>query len=166
MHVYVFWVIYTNMRCCGFGASLNLLLTSNLFYQDCERGRPDPECYLYCASRMGRIPQRCVVVGNSNANIEGAQDARMRSIAIASTHPVYELSAADTIVRDCSELSVINLKQLFSQEEYVEPTSPEDWEHEEEPEFDDYDDSWMEDYGEYGDDMERRGNITDSYIDY
>lgn len=47
---------------------------------DVQRGRPDPEPYLYAAHRMERPPQRCVVIGNSNSSIEAAHEVRSRLI--------------------------------------------------------------------------------------
>jgi len=43
----------------------------------------------------------------------------MKCVALAGRHPVYELSAADLVVRDLSQLSFVNLKQLFAAEERV-----------------------------------------------
>lgn len=43
----------------------------------------------------------------------------MKCVALAGRQPVYELSAADLVVRDLSQLSFINLKQLFAAEETV-----------------------------------------------
>ena len=43
----------------------------------------------------------------------------MKCVALAGRHPVYELSAADLVVRDLAQLSFINLKQLFAAEERV-----------------------------------------------
>ena len=43
----------------------------------------------------------------------------MKCVALAGRHPVYELSAADLVVRDLGQLSFVNLKQLFATEETV-----------------------------------------------
>ncbi|KAH9719582.1 5-amino-6-(5-phospho-D-ribitylamino)uracil phosphatase [Citrus sinensis] len=58
------------------------------------------------------IPERCIVFGNSNQTVEAAHDARMKCVAVASKHPVYELGAADLVVRHLDELSVVDLKNL------------------------------------------------------
>jgi beta-phosphoglucomutase-like phosphatase (HAD superfamily) len=52
------------------------------------------------------------VFGNSNLTVEAAHDARMKCVAVASKHPVYELGAADMVVRRLDELSVVDLKNL------------------------------------------------------
>ena len=41
----------------------------------------------------------------------------MAAVVVAGRTPMYELSAADLIVRQLSELSFVNLKQLFRNEE-------------------------------------------------
>ena len=43
----------------------------------------------------------------------------MKCVALAGRHPVYELAAADLVVRDLSQLSFVNLKRLFAQEQTV-----------------------------------------------
>ena len=50
---------------------------------DVHRGKPDPEVYLLAASRLGAKPERCIVVEDAVAGIEGAHRAGMRSIGVA-----------------------------------------------------------------------------------
>ncbi|KAF5460670.1 hypothetical protein F2P56_020523 [Juglans regia] len=80
--------------------------------EDVHRGKPDPEMYMYAAQLLQFIPERCIVFGNSNQTVEAAHDAKMKCIAVASKHPVYELGAADLVVRHLDELSVVDLKNL------------------------------------------------------
>ncbi|PKI53988.1 hypothetical protein CRG98_025599 [Punica granatum] len=80
--------------------------------EDVHRGRPDPEMYIYAAQLLKFIPERCIVFGNSNQTVEAAHDARMKCVAVASKHPVYELGAADLVVRQLDELSIVDLKNL------------------------------------------------------
>ena len=44
----------------------------------------------------------------------------MRAVVVAGRKPLYEMGAADLVVRGLDELSFVNLKQLFSNEEGVE----------------------------------------------
>jgi beta-phosphoglucomutase-like phosphatase (HAD superfamily) len=83
---------------------------------DVQRGRPDPECYLYSAQAIKRPPARCIVIGNANACVEAAQEGGMKAVAVANRHALYELSAADLVVRQLDELSIVNLKKLFATE--------------------------------------------------
>lgn len=94
----------------GMEGFFNLVLAA----EDAHRGKPDPEMYLYAAERLGfgSVPERCMVFGNSNSSVEAAHDGRMKCVAVAGKHPVYELSAGDLVVRRLDELSVIDLKNL------------------------------------------------------
>ncbi|KAF5726748.1 hypothetical protein HS088_TW22G00430 [Tripterygium wilfordii] len=80
--------------------------------EDVHRGKPDPEMFSYAAQLLKFIPERCIVFGNSNQTVEAAHDAQMKCVAVASKHPVYELGAADLVVRRLDELSVVDLKNL------------------------------------------------------
>ena len=51
--------------------------------EDVRRGKPDPDVYLTAASRVGVSPDRCVVVEDAAAGIEGARRAGMRSIGVS-----------------------------------------------------------------------------------
>jgi HAD superfamily hydrolase (TIGR01509 family) len=50
---------------------------------DVHRGKPDPEVYLTAASRVGASPDRCIVVEDAVAGVEGARRAGMRSIGVS-----------------------------------------------------------------------------------
>uniref|UniRef100_A0A1D1YX55 Phosphorylated carbohydrates phosphatase TM_1254 n=1 Tax=Anthurium amnicola TaxID=1678845 RepID=A0A1D1YX55_9ARAE len=91
--------------------------------EDVHRGKPDPEMFVYAAQLLSFIPERCIVFGNSNSTVEAAHDARMKCVAVASKHPVYELGAADLVVRRLDELSVVDLKNLadIDSPEFGEP---------------------------------------------
>lgn len=80
--------------------------------EDVHRGKPDPEMFVYAAQLLKFIPERCIVFGNSNQTVEAAHDAQMKCVAVASKNPVYELGAADLVVRRLDELSVVDLKNL------------------------------------------------------
>lgn len=80
--------------------------------EDVYRGKPDPEMFIYAAQLLNFIPERCIVFGNSNSTVEAAHDARMKCVAVASKHPMYELGAADLVVRRLDELSIVDLKNL------------------------------------------------------
>jgi HAD superfamily hydrolase (TIGR01509 family) len=50
--------------------------------EDVHIGKPDPEVYLVAAARAGASPDRCIVVEDAKAGIEGARRAGMRSIGV------------------------------------------------------------------------------------
>lgn len=51
--------------------------------------------------------------------VEAAKECGMASVVVAGRKPLYELKAADLVVKKLSELRVINLQQLFRNEELV-----------------------------------------------
>lgn len=51
--------------------------------EDVHRGKPDPEVFLTAASRVGASPDRCIVVEDAVAGVEGARRAGMRSIGVS-----------------------------------------------------------------------------------
>ncbi|MGO9517462.1 MAG: HAD family hydrolase [Candidatus Korobacteraceae bacterium] len=64
--------------------------------EDVHKGKPDPEVYLTAASRVGVSPERCIVVEDAVAGIEGVRRAGMRSIGVG--HNGQHLSA-DLVVK-------------------------------------------------------------------
>lgn len=62
---------------------------------DISRGKPDPECFLKAAGRLGAEPASCTVIEDAPAGIKAAQAAGMSTIAIATTHDASELAGAD-----------------------------------------------------------------------
>ncbi|KAG5593210.1 hypothetical protein H5410_043724 [Solanum commersonii] len=103
--------------------------------EDVHRGKPDPEMFVYASQLLQFIPERCIVFGNSNQTVEAAHDAQMKCVAVASKHPVYELGAADLVVRHLDELSIIDLKNLAAVEltEFGSPEPELEMEEEDDP---------------------------------
>jgi HAD superfamily hydrolase (TIGR01509 family) len=64
--------------------------------EDVHRGKPDPEVYLTAAVQVGVSPDRCVVVEDALAGMEGARNAGMRSIGVS---PNGKHLPADLVVR-------------------------------------------------------------------
>ncbi len=73
---------------------------------DMNRGKPDPEGYLRGAAALRVEPAGCVVVEDSLPGIEAARRAGMRSVAVATTHPVARLREAG------ADLAVATLEGL------------------------------------------------------
>lgn len=68
---------------------------------DVTQGKPAPEPYLLGASRLGIVPERCLVVEDAPAGIQAGRSAGMRVLGIASTHAAAEvLAAGATVVVD------------------------------------------------------------------
>jgi HAD superfamily hydrolase (TIGR01509 family) len=78
--------------------------------EDVRRGKPDPEVYLTAASRVGVPPERCIVVEDAAAGIEGARRAGMRSIGVS--HNGNDL-AADVVVQSLDLLDSNAFEKLL-----------------------------------------------------
>ena len=76
--------------------------------EDVHRGKPDPEVYLLAASRVGVSPDRCIVVEDAVAGVEGARRAGMRSIGVShnGVHLPADVvvSSLDLLGRDAFEV--------------------------------------------------------------
>jgi HAD superfamily hydrolase (TIGR01509 family) len=69
--------------------------------EDVTRGKPDPQVYLTAALRVNVLPNRCIVIEDAPAGVEGAKRANMRSIGVLTSHNVLE---ADLVVNRLDEL--------------------------------------------------------------
>jgi len=63
--------------------------------EDVARGKPDPECYIQAARRLGADPARCLVVDDSPAGVMAGKAAGCAVYAVTTTHPPAGLAAAD-----------------------------------------------------------------------
>lgn len=54
-------------------------------------------------------------------SVEAARECGMACVVVAGRNPLYELTAADLVVKQLQELSFVNLKQLFGMEARVDP---------------------------------------------
>ena len=59
--------------------------------EDVSRGKPDPEVFLTCASRLGRTPDQCAVFEDAFVGLEAARNGGMKTVALATTHPREKL---------------------------------------------------------------------------
>jgi beta-phosphoglucomutase-like phosphatase (HAD superfamily) len=49
--------------------------------------------------------------------VEAAHEVGMKCVVVAGSRPLYEMGAADLVVRSLDEVSFINLKKLFDLEQ-------------------------------------------------
>lgn len=71
-----------------------------------QHGKPAPDGYRLAARRLGFEPADCIVVEDAPVGVDAGKAAGMRVIAIAYTHPVEDLAAADVMVPDLAHLDV------------------------------------------------------------
>ena len=80
--------------------------------EDVVHGKPHPEVFEKAAERLGIACERCVVFEDAHVGIEAAHAAGMKVIAVATTHPGEQLTAADLVVRQLDELTVEQVANL------------------------------------------------------
>ncbi len=78
-----------------------------------SRSKPDPEVFLKAAAKINADPKKCVVFEDAIAGIQAAKNAGMKVIALATTYPREELSEADLIINDFSEIDLEKISSLF-----------------------------------------------------
>ncbi len=62
--------------------------------EDFARSKPDPECFLLAAQRLGVSPDVCLVFEDSIAGLQAARSAGMRSVTITHRTPDAESARA------------------------------------------------------------------------
>lgn len=60
---------------------------------DVKKGKPDPECFLLAAHRLGVDPKRCLVVEDTNAGLKAGTAAGMKLLGITTTLSKRELQS-------------------------------------------------------------------------
>jgi len=82
--------------------------------EDVKQGKPNPEVFLTGAARLCCAPERCVVFEDAHVGIAAARAGGMRVVAVATTHPLEELDAADLAVQRLDELAPAQLAKWFA----------------------------------------------------
>ena len=82
--------------------------------RDVKRSKPDPECFLLAASKVGVEPSRCVVFEDAPAGITAAKAAGMKCVAITSKgHTPERQRDADLIVPTVRDVTVAAVRALL-----------------------------------------------------
>ena len=89
--------------------------------EDVHKGKPDPEVYLIAASRVGASPDKCIVVEDAVAGVEGARRAGMRSIGVS--HDGSSLPA-DLVVKSLDFLAPDAFETLLQSRDSVRNALP------------------------------------------
>jgi HAD superfamily hydrolase (TIGR01509 family) len=71
-----------------------------------HQSKPNPDLFLYAASRLHSSPEKCVVIEDSPYGIEAARRAGMKCIGLATTYDPEKLAGADLIVARYSEIDL------------------------------------------------------------
>ena len=78
-----------------FQALFDAILTS----EDFERSKPDPDCYLKAAQRLGAATGECIVFEDSFNGLRSGRAARMAVVGLATTNPAAS-------IRDLSDIQI------------------------------------------------------------
>ncbi|MBV9788942.1 MAG: HAD family phosphatase [Chloroflexi bacterium] len=70
--------------------------------EDVQRGKPDPQVFLVAAEKLGLPPERCIVVEDAPAGVEGGRRAGMATVGVLWSHPELH---ADLVTRTLDDLS-------------------------------------------------------------
>ena len=79
---------------------------------DVQQGKPAPDVFLLAAKRLGLAPAECLVIEDAHVGIEAAHRAGMRVLAVATTHPLAELSDADSAVESLANVDPDFLRRV------------------------------------------------------
>ncbi|MFI7247262.1 HAD family hydrolase [Micromonospora chalcea] len=77
-------------------------------YADPDRMKPNPEPILQAVRALGEMPSRCVLIGDSLSDIEGAKAAGVRIIGFANRASkvlAFEAAGADAIVTSMGQVA-------------------------------------------------------------
>lgn len=78
---------------------------------DIKQGKPNPECYLVAAAKLGVKPQRCYVVEDSEHGLEAGKRSGAKCIGITTTHK--KLKNADIVVNNFYEMNELIKKVIL-----------------------------------------------------
>ena len=78
--------------------NLGRFFAAQVMETDVQRGKPDPQCYLLVAERLGVAPQNCLVFEDAIAGVKAARNAGMACWGVLTTHSAAELTTAGATV--------------------------------------------------------------------
>ena len=95
----------------GFMSLFDAILTS----EDFERSKPDPDCYLKAAQRLGAESDECIVFEDSFNGLRAGRAAGMAVVGIATTNGADAIQPfSDLQLKDYEGLTFERLEQLLT----------------------------------------------------
>jgi beta-phosphoglucomutase len=93
------------------------LFNVQIFADDAERGKPEPDIFLVASRKLGVAPEECLVFEDTVNGIRGAKAAGMRVVALNTNdnRDVLAKENPDRIVDDFTGMTVESLGTLFRQ---------------------------------------------------
>lgn len=93
--------VSAELKAIGISPMLEVIVTGS----DVQKGKPAPDIFLMCATRLGMAPVECVVIEDAPTGIEAAARAGMACIALAHTFEPAALGSADVVVDNMASLA-------------------------------------------------------------
>lgn len=69
---------------------------------------------LSASIKVARPPKKCVAVTSSPMMVTAAHNCTMKAVAVVGSYPSYDLKEADVTCSNLTELSIYNVRRLFS----------------------------------------------------
>ncbi len=86
-----------------FKTLFDAILTS----EDFSASKPDPDCYLKAAQRLGAAPDECVVFEDSFNGLKAGRAAQMRVVGLATTNPADSIRPlCDQVISDYIDFNI------------------------------------------------------------
>lgn len=80
---------------------------------DITKGKPEPEIFLNTAKALDVAPEGCIVFEDSTSGVQAGKAAGMKVVALTTTHSPEELSDADIVIKDYTEINYEKLESLM-----------------------------------------------------
>jgi len=96
------------------GLDINDCFEVVLGNEDIERGKPDPQIFLFAAQRLGIEPEKCLVFEDSTSGILAAERAGMHTIAISTSLEEHELAKKKQVVKVIQNYNNLDPENLFN----------------------------------------------------
>lgn len=108
---------YTNIEFVLDGLGIRSYFDVVVGADDVQHGKPDPEVFLTAASRLGVLPDRCLVFEDSPVGVEASYRAGMRTVVILTGEQMQGLQVLPGVVqavKDYTALQPAKLVKLFA----------------------------------------------------
>lgn len=94
----------------GFKALFDAILTS----EDFAASKPNPDCYLRAAKRLGTQPAECIVFEDSFNGLKAGRAAQMKVVGLSTTNPVEAIRPlSDIQIADYRGITYETLSKLL-----------------------------------------------------
>lgn len=95
----------------GFKQLFDAILTS----EDFERSKPDPDCYLKAARRLGVRKSECIVFEDSFNGLRSGRAAEMAVVGLSTTNKAEDIkSLSDIQISDYQQINYTSLERLLN----------------------------------------------------